>query len=170
MDVHSPETRSFNMSRIKGKDTAPEMLFRRWLWANGYRYRLHRKDLAGRPDLVLPRYKAAIFVHGCFWHRHGCRATTTPASRQLFWTTKFQENVNRDKRNIEDLLNNGWRVMVIWECCLRGRAANLEQVGKQASEFLNSGVRFAESMGGTTQSLIEPAKGNASLPEPKASM
>ena len=120
MDVHTPEKRSFNMSRIKGKDTTPEMLIRRWLWKNGYRYRLHRKDLAGKPDIVLPQYRTAIFVHGCFWHRHGCRATTTPVSRPNFWNAKFQENVSRDKRNIEDLLNSEWRVMVIWECSLTG--------------------------------------------------
>ena len=119
MDVHSPEQRSFNMSRISGKDTGPEVLIRRWLWENGYRYRLHRKDLPGKPDIVLQRYSAVIFVHGCFWHRHGCRFTTTPASREDFWVAKFQGNVERDKRNIENLVNFGWRVMVIWECTLR---------------------------------------------------
>ncbi len=150
MDVHSPEKRSFNMSRIKGKDTAPEMLIRRWLWTNGYRYRLHREALAGKPDIVLPRYRAAIFVHGCFWHRHGCQATTTPMTRPNFWTAKFQENVNRDKRNIEDLLNGGWRVMVIWECSLRGKTADLEQIGRQTSENLKSDICFAESMPGTS--------------------
>ena len=150
MDVHSPEKRSFNMSRIKGKDTAPEMVVRRWLWTNGYRYRLHRNDLAGKPDIVLPRYRAVIFVHGCFWHRHGCQATTTPASRLSFWTNKFQENVNRDKRNIEDLLNGGWRVMVIWECDLRGKTAEPELVGKQTSDFLRSDICFTESTGGAS--------------------
>ena len=145
MDVHSPEKRSFNMSRIKGKDTSPEMMVRRWLWSNGYRYRLHRKDLAGKPDIVLSRYKAVIFVHGCFWHRHGCSATTTPASHPDFWAAKFRENVERDKRNIEELLSDGWRVMVIWECSLRGKDADLELVGRQASQFLSSDARFAES-------------------------
>ena len=146
MDVHSPEKRSFNMSRIRGRDTAPEMLMRRWLWAKGFRYRLHRKDLPGKPDIVLTKYGAAIFVHGCFWHRHGCQATTIPASRTSFWIAKFQENVNRDKRNVEDLLDRGWRVLVIWECGLRGRAANLEEVRMQTSDFLKSEIRFAESM------------------------
>ena len=149
MDVHSPETRRFNMSRIKGKNSVPELLVRRWLWTHGYRYRLHRKDLAGKPDIVLPRFKAAIFVHGCFWHRHGCPSTTTPASRQSFWISKFQENVNRDERSILALLDGGWRVMVIWECSISGRRSNLERVGKQVSGFLNSDVRFSESMGGT---------------------
>ena len=145
MDIHSPEKRSFNMSRIRGKNTRPEMTIRRWLWANGYRYRLHRKDLAGKPDIVLPRYKAVIFVHGCFWHRHGCKATTTPASRTAFWLTKFQENVNRDERNIQGLLNLGWRVMVIWECTLRGKIASLELIGNQISNFLLSDTCFIES-------------------------
>ncbi len=147
MDVHSPEKRSFNMSRIKGKNTHPEMIIRRWLWKHGYRYRLHRKDLAGKPDIVLPRYEAAIFVHGCFWHRHGCKATTTPASQREFWLAKFKENVKRDKRNLENLLNDGWRVMVIWECALQGRTADVELAGKQISDFLRSGSRFAQSSG-----------------------
>ena len=145
MDIHSPAKRSFNMSRIRGKNTRPEMTIRRWLWANGYRYRLHRKDLAGKPDIVLTRYKAVIFVHGCFWHRHGCKATTTPASRTDFWLTKFQENVNRDERNIQVLVKKGWRVMVIWECTLRGKTASLELIGNQISKFLVSDTCFIES-------------------------
>ena len=148
MDVHSPEKRSFNMSRIKGKDTTPEMLVRRWLWKNGYRYRLHKKDLAGKPDIVLSRYRAAIFVHGCFWHRHGCQATTTPTTRPNFWATKFQENVDRDERNIKDLLSGGWRVLVIWECSLRGISSDLEHIGRQTSDFLKSDSVFAESIPG----------------------
>lgn len=145
MDVHSAETRSFNMSRISGKDTQPEMMVRKWLWANGYRYRLHRKDLPGKPDIVLPAYNAVVFVHGCFWHRHGCRMTTTPESRQGFWLAKFRENVERDSRNIEALLKEGWRVMVVWECTLRARAANPDVVSAQITAYLRSDIRFAES-------------------------
>lgn len=145
MDVHSAETRSFNMSRISGKDTLPEMMVRKWLWANGYRYRLHRKDLPGKPDIVLTAYNAVVFVHGCFWHRHGCRMTTTPESRRGFWLDKFRENVERDKRNIEALLKEGWRVMVVWECTLRNKTANPDLFSKQISDFLRSGVRYAES-------------------------
>jgi DNA mismatch endonuclease (patch repair protein) len=145
MDVHSPEQRSFNMSRIRGKDTRPEMMVRGWLWANGYRYRLHRKDLPGKPDIVLPKYRAVIFVHGCFWHRHGCQSTTTPESRRDFWLAKFSENVSRDKRNIAALLEQSWRVMVIWECSLRGKNATPELVAEQIADFLNSETRFAES-------------------------
>ena len=116
MDVHSPTQRSFNMSKIRGKDTRPEMVVRRWLWANGYRYRLHRKDLPGRPDIVLPKYHAVIFVHGCFWHRHGCKYSTFPSTRQNFWQTKFEGNVQRDKDNQARLTSQGWRDFVLWEC------------------------------------------------------
>lgn len=144
MDVHSPEQRSFNMSRIRGKDTCPEIMVRRWLWANGYRYRLHRKDLPGKPDIVLPKYQAVIFVHGCFWHRHGCSLTTTPVSRRDFWLAKFEENVGRDKRNIKSLLEQFWRVMVVWECSLIGKKAAPEQVAEQIVDFLNSETRFVE--------------------------
>lgn len=116
VDVHSPETRSFNMSRIRGKDTHPEIMVRKWLWTNGYRYRLHRKDLPGKPDIVLPKYHTVIFVHGCYWHRHGCKYTTTPATRKEFWEAKFKENTNRDRRNRRQLNQAGWRVLVLWEC------------------------------------------------------
>lgn len=145
MDVHTPEQRSFNMSKIRGKDTRPEMLVRRWLWANGYRYRLHRKDLPGRPDIVLSKYKAVIFVHGCFWHRHGCQFTTTPESNREFWLAKFSKNVSRDKRNISALLEQSWRVMVIWECSFQGKNAISELLAEQITNFLNSEMRFAET-------------------------
>jgi DNA mismatch endonuclease (patch repair protein) len=145
MDVHSPEQRSFNMSRIREKNTRPEMMVRGWLWANGYRYRLHREDLPGRPDIVLPKYRAVIFVHGCFWHRHGCQSTTTPESHQDFWLVKFSENVSRDKRNIAALLKQSWRVMLIWECSLRRKNAIPELVAEQIADFLNSETLFAET-------------------------
>lgn len=120
MDVHTPEQRSRNMSAIKPKNTKPEMLVRRALYAMGYRYRLHRKDLPGKPDIVLPKHKIAIFVNGCFWHRHpGCRYSTTPASNADFWNAKFSENVARDKRNYTQLEKLGWKVVVIWECEIR---------------------------------------------------
>lgn len=144
MDVHSPEQRSFNMSKIQGKDTRPEMMVREWLWANGYRYRLHRRDLPGKPDIVLPKYRAVIFVHGCFWHRHGCQFTTIPESNREFWLTKFSKNISRDKRNIAALLEQSWRVMVIWECSFRRKNAIPELVAKHLAEFLNSETHFAE--------------------------
>lgn len=144
MDVHTPETRSFNMSRIRGRDTIPELMIRRILWAHGYRYRLHRKDLPGRPDIVLRRYRAAIFVHGCYWHRHGCPATTTPATRRDFWLRKFEDNAARDRRNVESLREAGWRVLVIWECSIRGKDADLGMTIEQATTFLQSDTFFAE--------------------------
>lgn len=147
MDVHSVRTRSFNMSRIRGANTSPELMIRRWIWARGYRYRLHKKDLPGRPDIVLSRYNVAIFVHGCFWHRHGCQLTATPASRREFWLGKFQQNIDRDRRNIKGLMNSGWRVLVIWECSLRGSEANLERAGKLTVRFLKSDLRFGEVSG-----------------------
>ena len=133
------------MSRIKGKDTLPEIMVRKLLWENGYRYRLHRKDLPGKPDIVLSRYRTVIFVHGCYWHRHGCWMTTTPATRQDFWLPKFKENVDRDQRNLKALRNNGWRVMVVWECSLRGKTADLALVAKQILDFLESDTGFCES-------------------------
>jgi len=127
MDVHTPEQRSFNMSKIRGKDTRPEMMVRRWLWANGYRYRLHRKDLPGKPDIVLTKYHAAIFIHGCFWHRHGCRATSIPATQKDFWSLKFKENIDRDNRNQRKLIDGGWRVLTLWECEIKAWDIEIER-------------------------------------------
>lgn len=118
-DVVDPATRSRMMARIRGKDTAVEIAVRRQLHSLGYRFRLHRKDLPGRPDVVLPRYRAAIFVHGCFWHRHaGCAYATNPATRPAFWEAKFAANVRRDAAAVEKLLSDGWSVVVIWECAV----------------------------------------------------
>ena len=112
--------RSRNMAAIRGKDTAPELAVRRILHAMGLRFRLHRKDLPGRPDIVLPKHRTVVFVHGCFWHRHeGWRYATTPKTRQQFWQTKFAANVERDSRNRTDLQQLGWHVIVVWECELR---------------------------------------------------
>ncbi len=109
------------MAGIKGTDTQPELAVRRRLFAAGFRYRLHARGIPGRPDLVFPRYKAVVFVHGCFWHRHhGCRYATTPSTRPEFWATKFAANVERDKRKTNELLEIGWRVAIVWECSLRG--------------------------------------------------
>ena len=110
------------MARIRGRDTAPELTVRSISHGLGFRFRLHRKDLPGRPDLVFPRHRLAVFVHGCFWHRHsGCRYAYTPKSRIAFWTEKFAHNVARDRRNEEALRNLGWRVLLIWECETRDK-------------------------------------------------
>lgn len=145
MDTHSPEQRSINMSKIRGKNTRPEMMVRKWLWNAGFRYRLHRKDLPGKPDIVLPKYQAIIFVHGCFWHRHGCLATTTPRTRKEFWQSKFQETINRDKRNLNELINQSWRVMIVWECTLKKKSFVPVNIQSQISEFLLSDKLIFES-------------------------
>ena len=105
------------MSRIRGKDTKPEIRVRSMLHRMGYRFRLHRKDLPGKPDIVLPKYKTVIFVHGCFWHRHkGCKYAYTPKSRVKFWKDKLAETVKRDKQHLKQLKENGWKVFIVWEC------------------------------------------------------
>ncbi len=115
-DVHNPIVRSYNMSQIKGKDTAPELRVRSWLFSHGYRYRKNDKRLPGKPDIVLPKYKTVIFVHGCFWHRHGCKYTTMPKTRTEFWETKFSRNVERDQEHVRALEAAGWHVIIVWEC------------------------------------------------------
>ncbi len=119
-DIVSPETRSRMMAGIRGKDTKPEMILRKALHSRGLRYRLHARHVPGRPDLVFAKYRAVIFVHGCFWHRHkGCRYATTPATRLDFWKRKFAANVKRDQDVRYALMSNGWRVATVWECALR---------------------------------------------------
>jgi DNA mismatch endonuclease (patch repair protein) len=120
MDSLSREHRSWNMSRIRGRDTRPEIRLRSLLHRAGYRFRLHARDLPGRPDIVLPRFRTVIFVNGCFWHRHpGCRGATTPSTRPEFWQAKFDGNVERDSRNHAALRASGWNVLVVWECELK---------------------------------------------------
>ena len=117
VDIVDTETRSRMMSNIRGKDTKPELILRRALHARGLRYRLHVKDLPGKPDLVFPKFRAVVFVHGCFWHRHpGCAKATTPATRVEFWQEKFRANVLRDQKNSERLTETGWRICTVWEC------------------------------------------------------
>ncbi len=117
MDIISKEKRSWNMSRIRAKDTRPEKAVRSALHKAGYRFRLHSRSLPGKPDIVLAKYKTTIFVHGCFWHRHrGCKLTYMPKSRIGFWNAKFEENVKRDVNARKALRKLGWKVIVIWEC------------------------------------------------------
>ena len=115
------EQRSRNMSAIKSKNTKPEIAVRKVLHSMGFRFRLHRKDLPGSPDIVLPKYKTVIFVHGCFWHRHeNCKYASTPKTRKEFWEKKFRENINRDNLNQANLSLRGWKIIIIWECQLKG--------------------------------------------------
>lgn len=117
MDTLTKERRSWNMAQIRGKDTKPELIVRSVLHRLGARFRLHRKDLPGRPDIVLPRYGLVVFVHGCFWHRHqGCKYAYTPKSRVENWKNKFRQNVSRDRRTRRELEKVGWEVVVVWEC------------------------------------------------------
>ena len=119
-DVHDKVTRSFNMSRIKGQDTKPEIRVRKFLHAQGFRYKLHDKALPGKPDIVLPKYKTAIFVHGCFWHGHkGCRFYVVPKTRTEWWLAKINGNIDNDTKAFLKLRNEGWKVIIIWECDLK---------------------------------------------------
>ncbi|MBM69480.1 MAG: very short patch repair endonuclease [Haliea sp.] len=121
-DVVSPRKRSQMMAGIRGKDTKPELIVRRELFKRGYRYRLHKKGLPGRPDLVFPKYHAVIFVNGCFWHGHGCHLFKWPNTNREFWEEKILGNRARDLRNIRLLQKAGWRVHTVWECSLRGKS------------------------------------------------
>ena len=119
-DVHSKETRSYNMSRIRSKDTKPEMLVRKFLHKNGFRYRLHVKSLPGKPDIVLPKYKTVIFIHGCFWHGHGgCKYYVVPKTRTEWWLNKINGNINNDTAAEISLKQAGWKIIKIWECELK---------------------------------------------------
>lgn len=121
------------MSRIRGQDTKPEVLLRKALHASGFRYRLHDKRLPGKPDLVLPHYKAVVFVHGCFWHCHpGCKASHVPKTNAAFWESKFSRNVARDARNVNELMALGWRVFTVWECSTNTKAKAGDQASKLA--------------------------------------
>jgi DNA mismatch endonuclease (patch repair protein) len=124
VDVVPAHVRSRMMSGIQGKGTKPELIVRHMLFASGYRFRLHRKDLPGSPDIVMPGRRVAIFVHGCFWHAHqGCKYAKTPSTRTEFWTAKLQGNVDRDRRAADKLAEMGWRVLNVWECSTRDPAA-----------------------------------------------
>ncbi|MEP4557501.1 very short patch repair endonuclease [Cobetia amphilecti] len=128
-DIVDSQTRSRMMASIRGKNTSPELAIRRYLHARGFRYQLHRKNLPGKPDLVLPKYRLAIFVNGCFWHKHkDCFYASSPASHKTFWKEKLEGNVARDWRKWADLVSHGWRVLVIWECGLKHCSDDLESV------------------------------------------
>jgi DNA mismatch endonuclease (patch repair protein) len=119
-DVHSKETRSYNMSRIRSKDTKPEMLVRKFLHKNGFRYRLHVKNMPGKPDIVLPKYKTVIFIHGCFWHGHeGCKYYVVPKTRTEWWLKKIGTNIANDANSEAFLKANSWNIIKIWECELK---------------------------------------------------
>ena len=127
-DHLSPEIRSALMARIRGRDTKPELIVRRLIHSLGYRYRLHRRDLPGTPDLVFPSRRQVVFVHGCFWHHHDCLRGALPRSNQEFWKHKLDQNTRRDRENLTALQNMGWAVLVIWECQTRDPAGVADRV------------------------------------------
>lgn len=148
-DIVTPAARSAMMSRIRGKNSRPELALRRQLFAAGYRFRLHRRDLPGSPDIALPKYGVVIFVHGCFWHRHpGCVKATTPSSNAAFWAAKFATNVERDASAIERLGALGWRVAIVWECAIHATGLEPLQLAKlrtwidQTVESTGAGARL----------------------------
>ena len=144
MDVHSPKQRSFNMSRIRSRDTKPELMVRKWLWSHGYRYRLHCRDLPGKPDVVFLGRRKVIFVNGCFWHRHDCRYFKWPKSNAEFWKRKIEGNVLRDQANYQLLTASDWVYLIVWECAFRDlkrvdRDERLEHLGEYIGQFLAAG-------------------------------
>lgn len=146
MDTVDRKTRSRIMASVGQRDTGPEMCLRRILHRHGLRYRLHDRSLPGSPDLVFPRFQSVVFVHGCFWHVHeGCKFATRPSSRKEFWKEKFDANQKRDRRNYDALAASGWRVLVVWECAIKGRKENeLDKLGKTVARWLKSDEGYGE--------------------------
>ncbi|MBA4327121.1 MAG: very short patch repair endonuclease [Polaromonas sp.] len=147
VDVVDSATRSRMMSGIRGRNTKPEILIRSLLHRQGFRFRLHVRDMPGKPDIVLPRYRAVVFVHGCFWHGHSCPLFKLPGTRPDFWREKIERNQNNDNRAKRELLADGWRVGVIWECALRGAGKNIEGVAQSLADWLRSDTPLIEVRG-----------------------
>lgn len=136
MDVLTPEQRHRNMAAIRSNNTKPEQLLRSLLWRAGFRFRKNVRTLLGTPDIVLPKYKTVIFVHGCFWHRHqGCKYATVPKTKTEFWNNKFQQNITRDAIVYKNLQQQGWKVYVVWECELKNNKNNI--INKLISSLRN---------------------------------
>lgn len=141
-DIKTKESRSYNMSRIAGKDTKPEELVRKYLFSKGFRYRKNVRKLPGTPDLVLPKYRTVIFVNGCFWHGHeGCKYFVWPKNNAEFWRQKIETNISRDQRKKAQLRDMGWNVLIVWECelCPPKRQATLERLESQLRQILEKG-------------------------------
>ena len=138
VDIVDKKTRSRMMAAIGGKDTKPELVLRKLLHANGFRYRVHGKGIYGKPDLVLNKFKAVVFVHGCFWHRHtGCRYSHIPSSNREFWENKFNSNVTRDQIVVQKLFESGWRIATVWECSLKSQK-DADITVRKLAEWLKS--------------------------------
>jgi len=149
VDVVDQKTRSRMMSGIRSKNTRPELLIRKGLHARGFRFRLHDKRLPGKPDLVLPKYSAVIFVHGCFWHRHDCHLFKWPKTRREFWHKKILRNQEKDAESYTSLKKDGWYILTIWECALKGRTRRpLDKVLDMAADWIVNGQRDRQIRGG----------------------
>lgn len=144
MDIVDSVTRSRMMSGIRNANTKPELLIRSLLHKKGFRFRLHQKNLPGKPDLVLTKYHAVVFVHGCFWHGHHCPLFKLPATRRDFWKNKIEQNQLRDSKHLLSLKQSGWRVGIIWECAVRGKKRDITTVANQLAVWLESENPFFE--------------------------
>ena len=158
MDIVDKETRSRMMSQVKGKNTKLETVLRKRLFALGFRYLLHSKDLPGKPDLVLIKYKTVVFFNGCFWHLHGCEFSSIPETRSIWWGKKLNDNRERDRTNLKLLKSNGWRIIIVWECYIRKirrieRDNRLDEISFLIREFLCSERKFME-INATTKSIF----------------
>ena len=143
-DIVSPSTRSRMMAAIHSKNTKPELVIRKALHARGFRFRLHTPSLPGKPDLVFPKYRAVIFVHGCFWHGHDCSLFKWPGTRTEFWREKIERNRMNDHKTRDTLLASGWRVGIVWECAIRNSGKNIEAVVQRLAAWLRSNASFIE--------------------------
>jgi DNA mismatch endonuclease, patch repair protein len=153
VDVVSPKTRSQMMSSIRGKNTKPEMVIRKALHQRGFRYRLHVASLPGKPDLVFPKYKAVIQINGCFWHGHNCKLFKWPSTRPEFWKNKITSNLERDTKNIIEIEKQGWRVLTIWECAVKGRDRKpFKNLIEQISSWITVS-EISEEVSGVSSSL-----------------
>ncbi|QKS29670.1 MAG: DNA mismatch endonuclease Vsr [Candidatus Accumulibacter similis] len=161
MDTLSPEQRRRTMAAVKGRNTTPELIVRRLLHKAGFRFRLYRNDLPGKPDVALSKYRTVIFVHGCFWHQHpGCKKASKPSTRQDYWLPKLARNIERDKRQISDLDALGWSVLVVWECETKDKAALseklvriLSQQAREIGQRIEDRPRFIGASNGQSDTL-----------------
>lgn len=136
-DIYSKSKRSDIMSKISGKETKPEILVRKYLFSKGFRFRKNVKELPGKPDIVLPKYKTVIFIHGCFWHGHTCKRGKLPQTNYQFWQKKIEKNIERDNRNTNELEVKGWNVIIIWQCEIQNYSLQKERLDKLVTEILN---------------------------------